>query len=62
MFDSPLEWCTVCKDWVALDQTVLECARCRGCPGRACPLAALLCAPQKRQQDEAALRRRLPLR
>ena len=43
MFESPLEWCSLCRNWVALDQSfeehVRECG-CR-CERDACPLAAL---------------------
>jgi hypothetical protein len=60
MFDSPLEWCKACKEWVALDQTVEECARQHRCSDGECPMAALLWA--KQQQDEAASKRGLPLR
>jgi hypothetical protein len=38
MFDSPLEWCAVCSNWIAIDQTVVECARQYGCV--AAPAAA----------------------
>jgi hypothetical protein len=55
MFESPLEWCTACKEWIALDQTVEECARQHRCGERGCPMTALLWA--KRRQDEAASRR-----
>jgi hypothetical protein len=43
MFESPLEWCGVCRDWVALDQRWEEHARACGCACArdACPLAAL---------------------
>lgn len=60
MFDSPLEWCRVCKDWVALDQTVEDCARQHRCNNGECPMVALLWA--KQQQDETASKRGLPLR
>ncbi|TAK87520.1 MAG: hypothetical protein EPO20_04265 [Betaproteobacteria bacterium] len=60
MFDSPLDWCKVCKDWVALDQTVEECARQHRCHARECPMLALLWT--QRQQDKAASQRSLPLR
>ncbi len=60
MFDSPLEWCRVCKEWVALDQTAEECKRQHHCRDGACPMAALLWA--QRRHDEAALKRSLPLR
>jgi len=43
MFNSPLEWCSLCRDWVALDQSfeehVRECGR--GCKREACPLVTL---------------------
>jgi hypothetical protein len=41
VFDSPMEWCSRCGDWVALDQSLEE--RCRGgaCRRDACPLTAL---------------------
>ena len=41
MYDSPIEYCTVCKVYVALDQPQDECAvenQCGRGPGR-CPLA-----------------------
>lgn len=60
MFDSPLDWCKVCKEWIALDQTVEECARQHRCRDRECPMVALLWA--QRQRDEAASKRSLPLR
>lgn len=36
-FDSPLERCPVCKEYVLLDQTRQECAREHHCEQR-CPL------------------------
>ena len=33
MFDSPFEYCTVCRACVLLDQTQAECAREHGCGG-----------------------------
>ncbi len=38
MFDSPLEMCLVCGDWVLLDQTRKECAREHHCTVERCPL------------------------
>ncbi|HEX6319495.1 MAG TPA: hypothetical protein VFZ84_11510, partial [Burkholderiales bacterium] len=42
MFNSPLEWCSLCRNWVALDQSFEEHARECGCDCKrgACPLAA----------------------
>ena len=39
MFDSPFEYCTVCRGYVLLDQTHRECVREHGCDSVAkCPL------------------------
>ena len=39
MFDSPFEFCPVCRAYVLLDQTRRECAREHGCADEAaCPL------------------------
>lgn len=62
MFESPLEWCSVCKEWVALDQSFIECARIHGCRIGNCPLAALLHAPQAPPCRDPARGRDLPLR
>ena len=40
MFDSPFEFCSVCRQYVLLDQTEPQCAREHACSGKvACPLA-----------------------
>ncbi len=61
MFDSPLEWCSRCKDWVALDQSVQDCAKQHCCRDGECPMTALLCAAQP-SKNEAVLKRGVPLR
>lgn len=38
MFNSPLHFCPVCKQHVALDQSKRECATEHGCEAQ-CPLA-----------------------
>ena len=39
MFDSPMEHCPVCGNYVALDQPQAECAIRQNCPeGTVCPL------------------------
>ena len=39
MFDSPFEFCAVCRAYVLLDQTQRQCAHEHGCaPTAACPL------------------------
>jgi hypothetical protein len=40
MFDSPFEFCSVCRQYVLLDQTEPQCVREHRCNGNvACPLA-----------------------
>ena len=40
MFDSPFEFCSVCRQYVLLDQTEPQCVREHACNGDvACPLA-----------------------
>ena len=39
MFNSPLQYCALCKQYVELDQTMEECAGKHGCHGHGCPLA-----------------------
>jgi len=40
MFDSPFEFCSVCRQYVLLDQTQAQCAREHACGSKvACPLA-----------------------
>jgi hypothetical protein len=40
MFDSPFEFCSVCRQYVLLDQTQVQCAHEHACDGNvACPLA-----------------------
>jgi hypothetical protein len=41
MFNSPLQYCAVCKQHVALDQRKEECARERHCEAENCPLSHL---------------------
>ena len=39
MFDSPFDYCKVCRDYVLLDQTQRQCAREHKCADTAqCPL------------------------
>lgn len=59
MFNSPLNYCPVCRQYVALDQSRRECAREHGClPQQPCPLAHLfsvsdrgISAPSKRANE-----------
>lgn len=39
-FDSPIERCPVCREFVLLDQTQGECSREHRCSGHECPLKA----------------------
>lgn len=54
MFNSPLHYCKVCKQYVSLDQSVEECAREHGCNAQSCPSADLFYAPAPAQEGERA--------
>ena len=54
MFNSPLQYCTVCKQYVELDQSVEECAGRHGCEPASCPLARLFAPPVAAAEDSAA--------
>ena len=41
VYDSPLQYCASCKQYIELDQTAEECALQRGCKPDACPFAHL---------------------
>ena len=45
MFNSPMHYCKVCKQYVALDRSAEECAREHGCNVKSCPSADLFCEP-----------------
>lgn len=45
MFNSPLQYCTKCKQYVELDQTKDECATQHACGGLDCPLVAVFRPP-----------------
>jgi hypothetical protein len=41
MFNSPLHYCPLCKQYVELDQTQQECALQHGCKVEPCPFTNL---------------------
>lgn len=41
MYNSPLQYCSECRQYVELDQTQAECARLHGCRIERCPLTQL---------------------
>ena len=45
MFNSPLQYCPICMQQVALDQTKDECAHEQQCKADNCPLAHLFATP-----------------
>ena len=51
MFNSPLQYCSECKQYVELDQTLAECAQQHGCKVERCPLAHLF-MDAKRPESE----------
>ena len=54
MFNSPLHYCKVCKQYVALDQSAKECAQEHGCQPEVCPYADLFRPPPAAQKTEPA--------
>lgn len=46
MFNSPLQYCPVCTQYVAIDQTQRECAQDHRCKESHCPLAHLFAGAQ----------------
>jgi hypothetical protein len=53
MFNSPLQYCSVCKQHVALDQSKEECARQQHCIAENCPLSHLFVVPDGSAADLA---------
>jgi hypothetical protein len=51
MFNSPLHYCALCKQYVELDQTAQECALRHGCKVDACPFIHLF-KPATSTSDE----------
>ena len=61
MFDSPFEYCNVCKEYVLLDQTKRQCAVEHRCADRAhCPLARFFTGIEFRESPKVASKRRRP--
>lgn len=54
MFNSPLHYCTLCKQYVALDQSVEECAREHGCKIESCSYPDLFSPPASTQDAKPA--------
>lgn len=62
MFDSPLHWCPLRKDWVALDEGLAECRRRHDCRAATCPLEPLFRELHGKAEEEgrADIRRVAP--
>ena len=45
MFNSPLQYCAKCKQYVELDQTKEECVALHECGGEDCPLLKMFRPP-----------------
>ena len=52
MFNSPMHYCKVCKQYVALDRSAEECAREHGCNVQSCPSADLFCEPAPAEEGK----------
>jgi len=57
MFNSPLQYCPICKQYVELDQTREECAAKHGCEAEKCPLAQQFAPPPPSQEPPPAPRK-----
>ena len=53
-FDSPFEFCPVCKQEVVLDQTQAECAAEHHCNAAECPLAKYFTGKEFHESEERA--------
>jgi len=53
MFNSPLHYCTLCKQYVELDQTQQQCALQHGCKIDPCPVTHLF-KPQTSTGEKSA--------
>ena len=57
MFDSPFEFCAICKEYVLLDQTQRQCAHEHACaPGALCPLGRYFTGIEFGGNEDAARR------
>jgi len=52
MFNSPLNYCTKCKQYVELDQSKEECAAQHACGRSDCPLVNAFRPPVSRAEDK----------
>ncbi|HTS52921.1 MAG TPA: hypothetical protein VMH26_06580 [Burkholderiales bacterium] len=52
MFNSPLQYCPKCKQYVELDQTMKECAASHDCGGRDCPLVEVFSPPASSDETQ----------
>jgi hypothetical protein len=55
MFNSPLQYCVKCTQYVELDQTEEECAALRECGGVNCPLLKMFRPPAPSSDGKPAL-------
>lgn len=53
MFNSPLHFCRICKQHIALDQTQAECAQEQHCHTEHCPLSHLFVRPGSVENKES---------
>jgi len=60
MFNSPLQHCPKCKQYVELDQTKEECAALQGCAGVDCPLLKMFRPSAPTHASQAATPSDLP--
>jgi hypothetical protein len=55
MFNSPLQYCTKCTQYVELDQTKEECVALHACGGVDCPLQKMFRPPAPMDKGQPAV-------
>jgi hypothetical protein len=60
MFNSPLQYCAKCKQYVELDQSKEECAAQHDCDGQDCPMLKIFRPPAPTDEAKPAVAQGLP--
>ena len=55
MFNSPLQYCAKCKQYVELDQSKEECVALHDCGGVDCPLVKMFRPPASTEEARPAV-------
>jgi hypothetical protein len=60
VFNSPMHHCILCKQYVALDQSVDECAREHACRIENCPISHLFNPPMASENTQSVKMAKTP--